>query len=75
MPTEGVGEIRLLSYALRQITRSERNILQVALPYIPYVHAWKHLEIDSRHIVRFRVCKPAERLWTLEQGIRSAKTT
>src|SRR5688500_15993444 len=36
------------------------------------MHAWEHLGIDGRHIVMARVCKPAERLWTLEQGIRSA---
>ncbi|MCC2681755.1 MAG: hypothetical protein K0S36_1319 [Nitrosospira multiformis] len=72
LPAEGLGEIRLLSYALEEITRSERNILLIAPPYIPYMHAWAHLGIDGRHIVMVRVCKPAERLWTLEQGIRSA---
>ena len=72
LPAEGLGEIRLLSQALKQITRSERNILLVAPPYIPYMHAWEHLGIDSRCIVIVRVSKPAERLWTLEQGIRSA---
>ena len=72
LPAEGLGEIRLLSPTLEEITRSERNILLVAPPYIPYMHAWEHLGIDSRHIVMVRVCKPAERLWTLEQGIRSA---
>ena len=72
LPAEGLGEIRLLSPTLEEITRSERNILLVAPPYIPYVHAWEHLGINSRHIVMVRVCKPAERLWTLEQGIRSA---
>ncbi len=72
LPAEGLGEIRLLSSALAEITRSERNILLVAPPDIPCMHAWEHLGIDSRHIVMIKVCKPAERLWTLEQGIRSA---
>lgn len=72
LPAEGMGEIRLLSSALVEITRGERNILLVAPPHIPCIHAWEHLGIDSRHIVMVRVCKPAERLWTLEQGIRSA---
>ena len=72
LPAEGVGEIRLLSQPLEQTTRNGRNILLVSPPYIPYMHAWEHLDIDSRRIVIVRVYKPAERLWVLEQGIKSA---
>lgn len=72
LPAEGLGEIRLLSQTLTQITQSERNILLIAPPYVPYMHAWEHLGIDSRRIVIVRVYKPAERLWAFEQGIRSA---
>lgn len=72
VPAEGVGEIRLLSQPLEQTTRSGRNILLVGPPYIPYMPGWEHLDIDSRRIVIARVYKPAERLWVLEQGIRSA---
>ncbi|MBN9132597.1 MAG: translesion DNA synthesis-associated protein ImuA [Nitrosospira multiformis] len=72
LSAEGLGEIRLLSRALGEITRSERNILLVAPPYIPYMHAWEHQGIDSHRVVLVRACKPAERLWALEQGIRSA---
>ncbi|WP_235001269.1 translesion DNA synthesis-associated protein ImuA [Nitrosovibrio sp. Nv4] len=71
LPAEGLGEIRLLSPSLEQTTRSGRNILLVSPPYIPYMHAWEHLDIDSRRIVIARVYKPAERLWVLEQGIKS----
>ncbi len=72
LPVEGLGEISLLSRPLEQITRKEGNILLVAPPYIPYIHAWEGLNIDSRRIVIVRVHKPGERLWVLEQGIRSA---
>lgn len=72
LPAEGLGEIRLLSQSLEQITRKGRNILLVGPPYIPYMHAWENLNIDSRRIVMARVYKPSERLWVLEQGIRSA---
>ena len=41
-------------------------------PYIPHMYAWENLGIDSRRIVMARVFKPAERLWVLEQGIKSA---
>jgi protein ImuA len=36
------------------------------------MHAWENLNIDSRCIVMISVDKPAERLWVLEQGIKSA---
>jgi protein ImuA len=72
LPAEGLGEIRLLSPSLEQITRNGRNILLVSPPHIPYMHAWENLNIDSRCIVMISVDKPAERLWVLEQGIKSA---
>lgn len=72
LPAEGLGEIRLLSPSLEQITRNGRNILLVSPPRIPYMPAWENLNIDSRRIVMIRVDSPTERLWVLEQGIRSA---
>jgi hypothetical protein len=72
LPAEGLGEISLLSPPLAEITGNGRNILLVGAPYLPYMRAWENLNIDSRRIVIARVYKPAERLWVLEQGIRSA---
>jgi protein ImuA len=39
---------------------------------MPYMLAWENLGIDSQHIVMVRAHTPAERLWVLEQGIKSA---
>jgi protein ImuA len=72
LTAEGVGEISLLGPSLGQIAGSGKNILLVGPPYIPYMHAWENLDIDSRRIVMARVYKPAERLWVFEQGIKSA---
>ncbi|KIO50554.1 translesion DNA synthesis-associated protein ImuA [Nitrosospira sp. NpAV] len=72
LPAEGLGEIRLLSPSLERITRKGRNILLVSPPHIPYMPAWENLNIDSRRIVMIRVDSPIERLWVLEQGIKSA---
>ena len=60
-----------MSAPLAQTTGNERNILLVSPPYLPYMPAWENLDIDSRRVVMVRVHKPAERLWALEQGIRS----
>jgi protein ImuA len=72
LPVEGLGEISLLSPPLAETTHNGRNILLVGPPFLPYMHAWENLNIDSRRILIARVYKPAERLWVLEQGIRSA---
>ena len=61
-----------MSAPLAQTTGNERNILLVSPPYTPYMPAWENLDIDSRRMVMVRVYKPAERLWVLEQGIKSA---
>ncbi|MDQ3187211.1 MAG: translesion DNA synthesis-associated protein ImuA [Pseudomonadota bacterium] len=72
LPAEGLGEIRLLSHSLKHITQDGRNILLVGPPYIPYMHAWESLNIDRRRILMVKVDKTAERLWVIEQGIKSA---
>lgn len=72
LPAEGIGEINLLSQSLKQITRGGGNILLVTPPHIPYMPAWENLDMDSRRILIARVYKPVERLWALEQGVRSA---
>ena len=72
LPAEGLGEIRLLSQALKHITQSGRNILLINPPHIPYMNAWENLHIDSRRILIVRACKAPERLWVIEQGIKSA---
>jgi protein ImuA len=72
LPVEGLGEISLLSPPLAKTSHNGRNILLVGPPYLPYMHAWENLNIDSQRVVMARVYKPAERLWVLEQGIRSA---
>lgn len=72
LAVEGVGEISLLAPSLGQIAGSGKNILLVGPPYIPYMHTWENLDIDSQRIIMARAYKPAERLWVLEQGIKSA---
>ena len=72
LTAEGLGEISLLGPLLGQITGNRRNILLAGPPYIPYMHAWENLDVDSRRIVMARVYQPAECLWVLEQGIKSA---
>lgn len=72
LPTEGLGEIGLLSRMLGQVTQTGRHVLLVSPPHTPYMPAWENLGMDSRRIMVVKVHTPAERLWTLEQGVKSA---
>ncbi|HVW63807.1 MAG TPA: translesion DNA synthesis-associated protein ImuA [Nitrosospira sp.] len=72
LPTEGLGEIGLLSRMLAQATQAGRHVLLVSPPHVPYMPAWENLGMDSRRIVIVKACTPAERLWALEQGVKSA---
>ena len=72
LPAEGLGEIGLLSRVLEQATQAGRHILLVSPPHTPYMPAWENLGMDSRRIVIVKAHTPAERLWAIEQGIKSA---
>lgn len=70
LPTEGLGEIGLLSRMLEQVTQAGRHILLVSPPHTPYMPAWENLGMNSRRIVIVKAHTSAERLWTLEQGVK-----
>ncbi|MBN9124591.1 MAG: translesion DNA synthesis-associated protein ImuA [Nitrosospira sp.] len=72
LPAEGLGEIGLLSRMLGQVAQAGRHVLLVSPPHTPYMPAWENLGMDSRRIVVVKAHTPAERLWTLEQGVKSA---
>ena len=57
---------------LEQVTQAGRPILLVSPPHTPYMPAWENLGMDSRRIVIVKAHTSAERLWVLEQGIKSA---
>jgi protein ImuA len=57
---------------LQQVTQAGRHVLLVSPPYTPYMPAWENLGIDRRRIVIVKAHALAERLWTFEQGIKSA---
>lgn len=71
LPTEGLGEMGLLNRMLEQVTQAGRHILLVSPPHTPYMPAWENQGMDSRRIVIVKAHTPAERLWALEQGIKS----
>jgi len=68
----GIGEIRLLMQSLQTLIRAGRQIVLLAPPCVPYPDGWAHLGIDVSRILVVRTERPADRLWAIEQSLRSA---
>jgi len=71
-PADGLGEIRLLVQSLQTLTRAGRQIILLAPPCVPYPDGWARLGIDVSRILVVRAERPADRLWAIEQSLRSA---
>ena len=68
----GVGEIRFLAATLSSLTQSGREIVLLAPPHIPDPAGWEQLGIDMRRVLIVRAARPADRLWALEESLKSA---
>ena len=68
----GIGELRLLVPALRQLTRERRTVILLAPPHIPYAPALASFGIDLAHLLIVQAAHAADRLWAVEQTLKSA---
>jgi len=68
----GVGEIRFLASTLSSLTQSGREVVLLAPPHGPDPAGWEQLGIDMRRVLIVRSSRPADRLWALEESLRSA---
>ena len=68
----GVGEIRFLASTLAMLTRTDREIVLLAPPHIPDPTGWGQLGIDMRRVLVVRTERPADRLWAIEQSLKSS---
>ena len=68
----GVGEIRFLAATLASLTAAGREIVLLAPPHIPDPTGWEQLGIDMRRVLVVRTPRPADRLWALEQSLKSS---
>ena len=68
----GVGEIRFLAATLSSLTQSGREIVLLAPPHIPDPAGWEQLGIDMGRVLIVRAARPADRLWALEESLKSA---
>lgn len=68
----GVGEIRFLASTLSTLTQAGREIVLLAPPHIPDPTGWEQLGIDMRHVLVVHTARPADRLWALEESLKSS---
>lgn len=68
----GVGELRLLAPTLAPLTQSGKTVILLAPPHIPFACALSDLGIRLKNIILVEADKPADRVWAVEQVLKSA---
>ncbi len=68
----GVGELRLLAPTLSRITKAGKTVVLLAPPHIPFAAALADLGIDLTHVILIEADKPVDRIWAVEQALKSA---
>jgi hypothetical protein len=71
-PQQGDGEFRLLAPVLSRLAGSGETIVLLAPPHVVFAPALAQLGIDSRQLLLIQSEKPGDRLWAVEQVLRSA---
>ncbi|ABO55012.1 translesion DNA synthesis-associated protein ImuA [Burkholderia vietnamiensis] len=65
----GIGEVRLLRPALRELARPK--VALIAPPHAPQGLAWLEWQLDPSRLVWVRAQKTADALWAAEQTLRN----
>ncbi|WP_089401119.1 translesion DNA synthesis-associated protein ImuA [Noviherbaspirillum humi] len=68
----GSGEFRLLAPVLKQLSRAGKTIILLAPPHLVFAPALEQLGIDIEQVLLVQSEKPADRLWAVEQVLKSA---
>ena len=69
---QGGGEFRLLAPVLAQLARAGKSIVLLAPPHRVFAPALAQMDIDIRQLLLVQTDKPADRLWAIEQVLKSA---
>jgi protein ImuA len=69
---QGGGEFRLLAPVLTELSRAGKTIILLAPPHLVFAPALAQLGIDIRQVLLVQSEKPADRLWAVEQVLKSA---
>ncbi len=67
----GIGEFRFLAPTLRSLTQSGQHVVLLTPPHLPYAQAFDALGVDSSKVVVVNAQTPVDRLWAVEQTMKS----
>jgi hypothetical protein len=70
--TSGIGELRLVVPTLRRLTRERKVAILLGPPHVPYAPALAAFGIDLDYLIVVQAVQAADRLWAVEQALRSA---
>jgi len=70
LPTDGIGELRLLLPTLARLTQAGGAVVLVAPPYLPYPAGWRQAGVDFAH-VHLVDAQARDALWASEQCLRA----
>ena len=68
----GIGEVRLLAPVIAALTQARKTVILMAPPHTPFAAALSELGIDLRYVILIQADKPADRIWAIEQTLKSA---
>lgn len=68
----GGGEFRLLAPVLSALTQAGKTLILLAPPHLVFAPALAQLGIDLKQVLIVQSEKPADRLWAVEQVLKSA---
>jgi cell division inhibitor SulA len=68
----GIGELRLVVPVLRRLTRERKVAILLGPPHVPYAPALAAFGIDLDYLIVVEAAQAADRLWAVEQALRSA---
>jgi cell division inhibitor SulA len=68
----GIGELRLVVPVLRRLTLERKVVVLLGPPHVPYAPALAAFGIDLDYLIVVQAVQAADRLWAVEQALRSA---
>jgi protein ImuA len=71
---QGGGEFRLLGPALADLSRQGKSIILLAPPHLVFAPALAQAGIDIGQVLLVQSDRPADRLWAVEQILKSAQS-
>jgi len=67
----GIGELRFLAPTLKALTQRGKHVVLLAPPHVPYAPAFAAMGIDPEKLIVIHAAKPVDRLWAVEQALKS----